>query len=63
MFSEVRVYNSQNQLTKIITSKELSKIFWKQNFTFEDRYLIEKLALFEKDRKEAVLEDSCTIKS
>ncbi len=35
MFNEVRVYNSQNQLTKIITSQELSKIFWKKNLTLE----------------------------
>ncbi len=63
MFNEVRVYNSQDQLTKIITPQELSKIYWKKNFALEDLHLMEKLTLFEKDRKEMVEKDSYTVKS
>ena len=37
MFNEVRVYNSQNQLTKIITPKDLSKIYWEKNLTLEKK--------------------------
>ncbi len=37
MFNEVRVYNSQDQLTKIITPKELSKIYWKEKLTLEEK--------------------------
>ena len=37
MFNEVRVYNSQDQLTKIIPPKDLSKIYWKKNLTLEKK--------------------------
>lgn len=37
VFNEVRVYNSQDQLTKIITPKELSKIYWKKNLTLDKK--------------------------
>ncbi len=37
MFNEVRVYNSQDQLTRILTPKELSKIYWKEKLTLEEK--------------------------
>ncbi len=35
MLSEVRVYNRQDKLTKVIIPKEVSKIFWQKNLTLE----------------------------
>jgi hypothetical protein len=44
MFNEVRVYNSQDQLTKTITPKELSKNYWKKNLTLEKKIKLTKRA-------------------
>ncbi|HAX45855.1 MAG: hypothetical protein CMQ15_17665 [Gammaproteobacteria bacterium] len=44
MFNKVRVYNSQDQLTKTITPKELSKDYWKKNLTLEKKIKLTKRA-------------------
>lgn len=37
MFNEVRVYNSQDHLTKIIKPKELSENYWKEKLTLKTK--------------------------
>ena len=37
MFNEVRVYNAQHRLKKIISPSKLSEFYWKKNLTLEKK--------------------------